>query len=60
MYSNWVPKMTLFFRLTYPCNFSTKQKTNSSSTVMLYVDLSQRNYLPRVRNITGLYFGRFM
>jgi len=27
---------------------------------MLYVDLSQRNYLPHERNITGHYIGRFI
>ena len=27
---------------------------------MLYADMSQRNYLPRERNVTGYYFGRFI
>ena len=34
-------------------------KTFPSSTNMLYVDLSQRNYLTHERNITGNYMGLF-
>ena len=34
--------------------------TNSSSTIILYVDLSQRTYLTHERSITGHYINRYL
>ena len=51
-----------FVIYSFDLNMECKQQTknNFSSKVILYNEVSQRNYLPYLRNITGHYFGRFI